>query len=151
MYARKWPSPFYALPCLWIEEQSPNLWTVKETRNSFQGIDSASLCNLSGRYDNPICRNGPPGYIGWRNRFLGSLNVYIFGLRRHNGVRAPIGWGHGAKNKHLYASRYIEYKMYSIFSQPNLNHTRISIFVTSSGHKKLFQIWRRLFPPLDSI
>ncbi len=33
------------------------------------------------------CRTGPPGYIGWRNqispwnRFLGSLNVYKFGLR----------------------------------------------------------------------
>ncbi len=23
--------------------------------------------------DNPICRTGPQGYIGWRNRFLGSL------------------------------------------------------------------------------
>ncbi len=22
-------------------------------------------------YDNPVCRTGPPGYIGWRNRFLG--------------------------------------------------------------------------------
>ncbi len=22
------------------------------------------------------CRTGPPGYIGWRNRFLGSLNKY---------------------------------------------------------------------------
>jgi hypothetical protein len=25
-------------------------------------------------------RTGLPGYIGWRNRFLGSLNVYKFGL-----------------------------------------------------------------------
>jgi hypothetical protein len=29
---------------------------------------------------NPICRNGPPDYIGWRNRFQGSLNVYRYGL-----------------------------------------------------------------------
>ena len=34
------------------------------------GIVSASLCSLAGRYDNTICRNGPLGYIGWRNRFL---------------------------------------------------------------------------------
>jgi hypothetical protein len=26
---------------------------------------------LAGRYDNPNCRTGPSGYIGWRNRFLG--------------------------------------------------------------------------------
>ncbi len=26
------------------------------------------------------CRTCPPGFIGWRNRFLGSLNVYKFGL-----------------------------------------------------------------------
>jgi hypothetical protein len=25
---------------------------------------------LAGRYDNPLCRNGPPGYIGWQNRLL---------------------------------------------------------------------------------
>ncbi len=28
--------------------------TFKEPRNRFQGIDSASLCSLAGRYDNPI-------------------------------------------------------------------------------------------------
>jgi hypothetical protein len=32
------------------------------------------------RYYNPTCRTGPPGYIGWRNRFLGSINVYKYGL-----------------------------------------------------------------------
>jgi hypothetical protein len=26
---------------------------------------------LAGRNDNPICGTGLPGYIGWRNRFLG--------------------------------------------------------------------------------
>ncbi len=30
-----------------------------------------SIPNLAGRYDNPIRRTGPPGYIGWWNRFLG--------------------------------------------------------------------------------
>jgi hypothetical protein len=28
----------------------------------------------------PCLTYGPPGYIDWRNRFLGSLNVYKFGL-----------------------------------------------------------------------
>ncbi len=31
------------------------------------GIDSQP----GGPVRNPICRTGPPGYIGWRNRFLG--------------------------------------------------------------------------------
>ncbi len=31
------------------------------------GIDSLP----GGPVRNPICRTGPPGYIGWRNRFLG--------------------------------------------------------------------------------
>jgi hypothetical protein len=44
-----------------------------------------SIPSLAGRYE------GPPGYIGWQNRFLaesipwnrfqGSLNVYKYGLR----------------------------------------------------------------------
>jgi hypothetical protein len=43
------------------------------------GIDSQP--GMAGRYNNnPICRTGPPGYIAWRNRFLGSLNVYKYGL-----------------------------------------------------------------------
>jgi hypothetical protein len=29
----------------------------------------------SSRYDNPICRTGSPGYIGWRNRFLGIDSI----------------------------------------------------------------------------
>jgi hypothetical protein len=31
------------------------------------GIDSRP----GGPVRNPICRTGQPGYIGWRNRFLG--------------------------------------------------------------------------------
>jgi hypothetical protein len=34
--------------------QSPNFETFKELRNRFKGINSASLCSLAGRYDNPI-------------------------------------------------------------------------------------------------
>jgi hypothetical protein len=48
---------------------------------------SSSVCSLAGRYDNPIWRTGYPGYIGCMaesipsNRFLVSLNVYMFVLR----------------------------------------------------------------------
>ncbi len=59
-----------------------------EPRIGFQGINSASLRSLADRYDNPIptrflapidclkvpvpiCHTRQPGYIGWRNRFLG--------------------------------------------------------------------------------
>jgi hypothetical protein len=34
--------------------QSPNFLTSKEPRNRSHGINSASLCILAGRYDNPI-------------------------------------------------------------------------------------------------
>ncbi len=40
------------------------------------GIDPS----LVVRYDNPICRTGPPGYIARWNRFLGSIKVYKCGL-----------------------------------------------------------------------
>jgi hypothetical protein len=33
---------------------SPYLITFKEPRNRFQGMNSASLCSLAGRYDKPI-------------------------------------------------------------------------------------------------
>ncbi len=56
----------------------------REPRNRFQGIDFASLCSLASRYDNPICRTGLPGYIGWPwNLFLHSANVSEFGFRLH--------------------------------------------------------------------
>jgi|688.fasta_scaffold467207_1 hypothetical protein len=34
-------------------------------------VAQESIPSMAGRYDNPICRTGPPCYIGWRNRFLG--------------------------------------------------------------------------------
>ncbi len=37
---------------------------------SFYGAQE-SISSLAGRYDNLICRTGPPGYIGWCYRFLG--------------------------------------------------------------------------------
>ncbi len=38
-----------------------------------------SIPSLAGRYDNPICCTGPPSYMGYRNRFPGSLIVYKYG------------------------------------------------------------------------
>ncbi len=38
------------------------------------------------RTDNPIWRTGPPGYACWRNRFLGSLNSYKYGLRGEGSI-----------------------------------------------------------------
>jgi hypothetical protein len=47
---RHWDSPTLStlLATLWYFK------TFKETRYRFQGIDSASLCSLAGRYDIPI-------------------------------------------------------------------------------------------------
>ncbi len=33
---------------------SPNFETFKEPKKQFQGINSARLCSLTGRYDNPF-------------------------------------------------------------------------------------------------
>ncbi len=43
-------------------ELSPNLQTFSAAQESIPSLD--------GRFDNPIW-NGPPGYKGWQNRFLG--------------------------------------------------------------------------------
>ncbi len=37
-----------------IQILSPNFWTSKEPKNQFQGTNSARLCSLAGRYDNPV-------------------------------------------------------------------------------------------------
>jgi hypothetical protein len=74
----------------------PNFQTFKEPKNQFQGTNSARLCSPAGRYDNPIPTRfqAPHGLlinssaarlnslaelIPW-NRFLGSLNIYKYGL-----------------------------------------------------------------------
>jgi hypothetical protein len=50
-----------------------------------------SIPSLAGRYNNPICRTGLPGNIGWRNRFLSCLNVYKYGFSSGSktGSRVP--------------------------------------------------------------
>jgi hypothetical protein len=35
-------------------QQNPNFLTFREPKNIFQGINSASICNLAGQYDNLI-------------------------------------------------------------------------------------------------
>jgi hypothetical protein len=39
-------------------------------------IDFNESIPPADRYDIQGCRTSPPGYIGWRNRFLRSFNVY---------------------------------------------------------------------------
>jgi hypothetical protein len=42
------------------------------------GIDSQRRADTTTQF---IVGADPPDYTGWRNRFLGSLNVYKYGLR----------------------------------------------------------------------
>ncbi len=44
---------------VYITNQSPYFFTFMGPRNRFQGMNSASLCSLAGRYDNPI----PPRFL----------------------------------------------------------------------------------------
>ncbi len=46
--------PFSLYSKYTIKGQSLNFLTFKEHRNPIQGINSASLCGLAGRYENPI-------------------------------------------------------------------------------------------------
>ncbi len=60
----------------------------KEPRNRFP----------AWRYNKSIFRTGPPCYIGWRNRFWVSLNLYKYGLRagifkQSMGARHRVGKG----------------------------------------------------------
>jgi hypothetical protein len=45
---------FYFLGGLTCRVQIPSFQTFKDPKNRFQGINSASLCSLAGRYDIPI-------------------------------------------------------------------------------------------------
>jgi len=63
----------------------PEFLTFKEPKNRFQGTNSARLCSLAGRYDNPIptrflapieCLKIPAQYNTSRTR-LGSKKQYI--------------------------------------------------------------------------
>jgi hypothetical protein len=57
---------------LYLERAEPEFVNIYEAQES--------IPSLAGLYDNPIWLTDPSSYIGWRNRFLGSLNVYKFGL-----------------------------------------------------------------------
>jgi len=52
------------------------LWLANTPR---QSLNFRYLWGL-GTEKEQNCHTGPPGYIGWRNQFLGSLNVYNYGL-----------------------------------------------------------------------
>ncbi len=58
---------------------------ARQAGNRFQG--SLKGLQIRAQYDNPVCRTGPPGYTGWRNRFIGidtcSINIYKYGLWLH--------------------------------------------------------------------
>jgi hypothetical protein len=83
------PETQESIPSLFVVPTRQSLYfkTFMEPRNRFQGMNSASLCSLAGRYDNPI----PTRFLAPtdtyrlaesipRNLFLGSLNVYKYGL-----------------------------------------------------------------------
>ncbi len=68
---------------LWVR-----IWSFSELLARFRrSLARARICkpaeesipSLASRYDDSICRTGPPDYIGWRNRFLGSRNFYKYG------------------------------------------------------------------------
>jgi hypothetical protein len=50
-----------------VDKQSPYFQTFMEPRNRYQGMNSASLCSLAGRYDNPF----PPRFLA----SIDSLNI----------------------------------------------------------------------------
>jgi hypothetical protein len=52
-------------------QQSPNFKTFIEPKNQFQGINSASLCSLAGRYDNPISYSVPSPHRLFKNSSTG--------------------------------------------------------------------------------
>jgi hypothetical protein len=56
-------SPIFGFRIMRIYYLSPYFLTFMEPRNRFQGMNSASRCSLSGRYDNPI-----------PNRFLAPID-----------------------------------------------------------------------------
>ncbi len=57
--------------------QSPNFYTFKEPRNRFQGINSASLCSLAGRYDYSYSYSIPSPHRQFKNS---STVIYQYTL-----------------------------------------------------------------------
>ncbi len=85
-------------------QRSPNFQTFKEPRNRSKGIDSATLCSLVGRYDNPIptrflvpnnCSKVPAQYYEILSRswvFLIVKKKRSLRIRKSNTERVTIGW-----------------------------------------------------------
>ncbi len=61
----------------------PGLFGSEPALVTFKGAKE-SIPGPAGQYDNPFCRTGPSALIGWRNRFLGTINVYISGCSGPN-------------------------------------------------------------------
>ncbi len=66
--------------CKYPVNAEPFYWHTPTPEPVFVNLLGAPelIPSLAGRFDNPICHTGLPG---WRNRFLGSLNVSKYGLR----------------------------------------------------------------------
>ncbi len=55
----------------WLEIWSNHFYPSMGPNGVSVAMDSGIDSQPGGPVRNPICRTGPPGYIGWRNRFLG--------------------------------------------------------------------------------
>jgi hypothetical protein len=74
----------YYILLLWSSLSLPVGKTVRGQiceRLRSPGLNSMEPIPRTGLCDNHNFCSSPPGYIGWLNRFLGSLKVYKFGLR----------------------------------------------------------------------
>jgi hypothetical protein len=91
-----------------------------------------SIPSLAGPCDNPTWSASPPGYIGWRNQFLGSLNVYEFGLCLVY-INAFIVW-----------IQVNVFNMYISKNVPNLYNKKFwQFFYLGKVGRKIAVTWRR--------
>ncbi len=60
--------------------QSPNFLTFKEPKNRFQGTNSARLCSLVGRYDNPYSCSVPSTHRLFKNSSTERASLSFFYL-----------------------------------------------------------------------
>jgi len=89
-YAGQWQlCECHALPCTPLHLLQPTvlywpgLFGSEPALVTFKGAKE-SIPGPAGQYDNPFCRTGPSALIGWRNRFLGTINVYKSGCSGPN-------------------------------------------------------------------
>jgi hypothetical protein len=96
-----------------------------ESRNRFQGMNSASLCGLEGQYDNPI----PP-------RFLAPIDSLKIQLRRR-----PVSLAGGV------------HKFYSTYKEPEPGFLGIpyTMFTLQNSFKPLLLKGRRELNPLVEV